>query len=163
MVAWRFWFRSCLSLIPLISSICLRFRVRKRFLILERRLFAISLLINRFVKRVYLLLFFWDFSPNFRIFLILKNLKMLNKLATQAHKLGRFGFASKSFGNFNELQTFLKNNKPILGCMYFRAKWNPMLFFYTFSLFYLKKIKRWGIKPPPPLLSLFFHILFLFV
>lgn len=45
--------------------------------------------------------------------------------------IGRFlspkaQFSSKTFGSLNELQGFLKNEKPVLSCMYFRAKWNPM-------------------------------------
>ena len=45
--------------------------------------------------------------------------------------LGKFAFSSKTFPNFNELQTFLKNEKPVLSCMYFRAKWNPMYLYNT--------------------------------
>lgn len=40
--------------------------------------------------------------------------------------VSKYRFASKSFTNFNELQTYLKTEKPVLACMYFRANWNPM-------------------------------------
>lgn len=54
---------------------------------------------------------------------------MLNKLFLKSQTLARlpsFSFATRSFTNFNEFQAFLKETKPVLGVMYFRAKWNPM-------------------------------------